>query len=264
MNEHDVIDNFIERIIAGAHIPSRAQRDDLRRELRSHFEEAGTSSEAIRNAIEHFGSETLVTESLQRVYRWDYLFLYFAKVAASIVASSAVALLIQVAVNLRVELKAEVLRLAPGFSNAAGVSVAVVLALVTAWEVGRPPFNRSRAVLALSAYLVVCAVVQMLFAKSAGAFITGTILVVLGYLCSQLEPRPARLLLIFAVFAIELYGAHLMISVTFGPGRALLSSAVLVAVWISTVFILARMDHLFVNLFDNPKDNIHGNGTQEA
>jgi hypothetical protein len=49
---------------------------------------------------------------------------------------------------------------------------------------------------------------------------TGTILVVLGYLCSKLEPRPARLLLIFAVFAIELYGAHSMISVTFGPGRA--------------------------------------------
>jgi hypothetical protein len=263
MHERD-LDDFIDRIVAGAHIPSRARREDLRRELRSHFEEAGTSPDTIRNRIERFGAETLVTESLRHVYRWDYFLLYFAKVAASLFVSSAVALSMQILVNLRFELGAEVLRLAPGFSNAAGVSVAVVLALVTAWEVGRRPFNRSRAVLAISAYVVVCAVTQMAFAKSAGAFLTGTILVVLSYVCSKLEPRPGRLLLIFAVFAIELYGTHLMISVTFGPGKALLSSAVLVAVWVSTVFILTRLDQVFVNLFENTQKDIHGNGTQEA
>jgi hypothetical protein len=43
MAEREAIAALIERIVAGAHVPSRAERDDLRRELWTHFEESRTS-----------------------------------------------------------------------------------------------------------------------------------------------------------------------------------------------------------------------------
>jgi hypothetical protein len=250
MHEHEAVAAFIDRIVAGAHIPSRTAREDLRRELWTHFEETGTSPEAVQHALRRFGAEPMVTESLRRIYRGDYIFFYLVKIAASITASLAVALLIQVLVNLRVEVQAEVWRLAPGFSHAAGLSVAVVLALVTAREVVRPPFHWSRAGVAIGAYAAVCAVVQLAFAIGSRAFVTAAVLVVLGHLCSTLGPRPARLLLTFAVFAVAEYAMHFMLSVAFGPSRAVLASAVLIAVWSTTVMILGRLDHAFSDIVE--------------
>src|SRR2546427_473935 len=79
-----------------------ADREDLRRELWTHFEESGTAPEAVQSALRRFGAEAMVTESLRRVYRWDYACLYLAKIAASIIASLTAALLLEVLVNLRV------------------------------------------------------------------------------------------------------------------------------------------------------------------
>jgi hypothetical protein len=250
MREQDAAAAMIARIVANAHVPRRAAREDLRRELLTHFEEVGTSPDAVREAMRRFGGETAVTESLRQVYRWDYLCWYLAKVAASIVASSAAALLIQVVVNLRVELQAEVWRLAPGFSRAAPTSVAVVLGLITVWEMAKPPFSRSRAAAAFGAYAGVCLVVWRVFPPGIGAFFTATVLVALGYLCSSLERRPSRLLVLFGVFAVALYVNHLGLSVAFGPGRALLASAALVVVWSSTVVILNGADRAFMGLFE--------------
>jgi hypothetical protein len=236
---------FIERIVAGARIPSPSGRNELRRELRTHFEEAGASPEDQGHVFRRFGGEALVAESFRRVYRFDYAVWYLAKIAASIVASVAAALVIEVLVNLRIELQAEAWRLAPGFSRAAGVSVAVVLGLVTAWEVCRPPFNRSRAAAAVGAYAAVCLLVQLLFATGIGAFVTATMLVILGCVCARLKVTPARLVLVFGAFAAVLYANHFALRVSFGASRALVGSAVLVAVWSSTVLILARVDHAF-------------------
>ncbi|PYR59488.1 MAG: hypothetical protein DMF91_14685 [Acidobacteria bacterium] len=250
MDERETVAAFIERIVAGAHIPSRVEREDLRRELWTHFDETGTSPDATHTALRRFGAEAMVTESLRRVYRIDYVLLYFVKIAASIIASIAAALLIQVVVNLRVEMEAEVWRLAPGFLHAAGLSVGVVLALVTVWEVGRRPFNRSRAVAAIGAYAAVCLLVQLAFVHNAGAFVTATLLAVLGYFCSKFGSRPAKILLTFGAFAVTQYSTHLVLRVAFGPSRAVLAAAVLVAVWSSTVVILTRFDHAFVNVFE--------------
>ena len=250
MGERETVVAFIERIVAGAHIPRRAERDDLRRELWTHFDETGSSPEAIRAALRQFGPEGMVTESLRRVYRSDYVFLYLAKIVASVIASIAAALLIELVVNVRMEMDADVWRLAPGFPHAAGLSVAVVIALVTAWEVGRRPFNRSRAMVAIAAYTAVSLLVQLLFVHNAGALVTATLLAVLGYLCSKFGSRPAQVLLTFGAFALTQYGTHLLRHVAFGPSRALVAAAVLVAVWSSTVVILTRFDHAFVNVFE--------------
>jgi hypothetical protein len=88
MRERDAVASLIDRLVAAARIPSRAAREDLRRELSAHFEDAGSSPEAMRDALRRFGVESEVADSLRRVYRCDYLCLYFAKVAASIGAGT--------------------------------------------------------------------------------------------------------------------------------------------------------------------------------
>lgn len=250
MRDQDAVAALIERIVARSHIPGCARRDDLRRELWTHFEEAGTSPEATGEAIRRFGDDAPIAGSLRQVYRWDYALWYLAKIAASIIASIAAALLIQVLVNLRVEVQAEVWRLAPGFSRAAGMSIAVVLGLITAWEAARPPFNRARVAVAFGGYAAVCLMAQALFTTGIGAFVSAIVLVGIGGLCSKLESRPSRLLLLFAAFAAALYLNHLVLSVAFGAARALLAGAVLVAVWSSTELILTRVDRAFVSLFE--------------
>jgi hypothetical protein len=249
MPDQDSVAALIERVVAEARIPGRARRDDLRRELWTHFEQTGTSPTAAREAIRRFGAEALITESLRHVYRRDYAFWYVAKIAAAIIASTAAALLIQVLVNVRIALQAEAWRLTAGFSRGAGISIAVVLGVITAWEAARLPFNRSRAVVAIGAYGVVGLLVPMLLPTGVSPFVFAAILVGIGYLCSKLERWPSRLIVLFGAFAAALYIDHLVLSVAFGPSRALVAGAVLVAVWSSTVVILNRVDRAFVSLF---------------
>lgn len=252
MPEPDAITALIDRIVAGACIPSRAERDDVRRELLTHFEEAATSPESLAYAIRRFGDEAMVADSLRRVYRWEYLALYLAKVVASVMASFAAALLIVAAFNLRLELETEVWRLAPGFSRAAGMALAVTVGLIAAWEVVRRPFSPSRAFVAIAAYAAVCGLMQLLVAHSVGAFVIATMLVVLGSVCLRLPSRSLRWLLTFVAFAAAEYSVHAVLSVAFPPSRAVMAGAVLVAVWASTVFILRHADAAFTQLFAAP------------
>lgn len=243
---------LIERVVRDAHIPGRAAREELRRELATHFEEAAVSPERLKDAVLRFGDPDVLRKHFDHVYRWDYFVLYLAKLAASVIVSVAVALLVQVLVNLRVEIQAEAVRLSPGFPKAAMVSVAVVLGLVTAWEIGRSPFDRRRAGIAVAAYAAICGTVQWLFASGLQMFGPATVLVFVGYASSRLEQRPAKLLRTFALFAVATYIVHLRTSVPLGAGRAVMASVALLAVWTSTVAVLSRLDHAFFNVFTTP------------
>jgi hypothetical protein len=250
MPEQDPVSSLIERIVGGACVPGRARRDDLRRELWTHFEDLGHSPDSIGCAIRRFGDESTITESLRRVYRWEYAALYAVKVVTCVITSFAAALLILVLVNLRVEGPAAVWRLAPGFARAAGLSLAVVLGFVAASEVVRRPFSLARAILAIGAYAVVCMVMDRLVADSASAFLVAAVFVVLGFICSHLPSRPVRWSLIFIAFAAAEYGVHFVLLVTLAPSRAAVAGAVLAAVWASTALILRCADHAFVRFFD--------------
>ena len=248
VHDHDAVAALIDRVVAGAHIPGRAAREDLRRELWAHFEDAGSSPEARREALRRFGVESAIAESLRRVYRWDYLCLYLAKVAASIVASLAVALAIQVCVNLRVEIDAEVFRLGPRFVYAAARTVPIVLALVIVWEVARRPFHRWRAIIAIGAYGTACALTQLLVPNSAAAFANAALFAAIAYLCSTVASRPsARVLLALGSFAAALWLTHFLEGIDLGPLRTLTASCVLVAVSALTAWIVTRVDHAFVS-----------------
>ena len=249
MDEQQVVADVIDRIVRDARLPGGAAREELREELQSHFAAAGSSSDALRDAVRRFGNPEMVTHAFRYVHRWDYAVLYFLKIAASVIASMAVALVIQVLVNLRVEVQAEAWRLAPGFSKAAVISIGVVLGLVAAWEGVRRAFDSRRAAVALLVYAAVWMSVALLGGRAIGVFGPATMLVLLGYLCSRLGLSPARLVLTFAVFAGAIYGIHQTLNVLVPAPRALLMSAVLVAVWASTVAILSRFDQAFGHLF---------------
>jgi len=242
--EHDTATRFVDRIVEGARIAGSAKRDDLRRELLTHFDDASATGEPVEEALRRFGPEAAIAGSLRRVYRLDLLLLHLARIAAATTASLAVALLVQTAANLRLDLRADVWRLAPGFSRAAGASAALVLVFVAAFETMRRPFSLARTMFAVASFAAVASGVRLLLGVPAG-FVTPTLLVVIGWSCSRLPSRTARTLLLVGAFATALYAIHLVSGVHLAPTRAIVTGAVQVVVWSSTAVILQRIDQLF-------------------
>jgi hypothetical protein len=118
---------MIDRIVAAARVPRRGARADLRRELHAHFEDAGASPDQRREALRRFGSEELVIAGLRRVYAVEYHLCYAAKVAASIAVSLMTALAIEWMAHLRIE------------PRPVAFALAVVVTVIVAWELARPP-----------------------------------------------------------------------------------------------------------------------------
>ena len=126
MPDPAVVD-LIERVVAAARIPRRARREELRRELYAHFEDAGTSPEAVRDAVRRFGHESLVAGSFRRVYRWDYAFFCLTRVIVSGCLAAVAALLIEAIVSIR----------AGGFSHAIVPALTVAMGIVAGREIIR-------------------------------------------------------------------------------------------------------------------------------
>ena len=204
-----LVEALVERLVRESGLPDRLARDDLRRELESHFAEAGDSPAELRAAIERFGSADAVRDGFRRAYRRGRLAMYAAKVVASVVVATVAALLLQAAVfgvhlGEGADARDLLWHLWPATSRGARASVAVVLALVAAWELGVEP------------------------------------------LCARLERRPARLLATLgAIFAL-ISTFHFMTDALIAPERALVASALLTAVWACTIAILARLDLAYV------------------
>ena len=241
MPDHQDVGALIERIVAGARVPGRAARDDLRRELWTHFEEAGSSPDALRRALGRFGAEPLVTDSLRRVYRFDAAAVELMRVVASLLASIAAAVLIQLCASLRLPSLAGVW-LSPGFSRGAALSIAVVLGLVMVREVTHRPFDRSRAALAVAVYAAVWTVACVGLGVEWNACLMSTVLAAVAGAGARLQSVPRRLLLLMSAFAAALYIDHLLIGVTFPPARALLAGALLMTVCVATLGIGRRVD----------------------
>ena len=59
---------FIDRIVAAARLGTEQERDELRRELRAHFEDAGSSPEAVCAAMARFGAGPEIGSPLRSVH----------------------------------------------------------------------------------------------------------------------------------------------------------------------------------------------------
>jgi hypothetical protein len=250
-NSIDVYLGRLQRALRGHTFISRRVTDEAREHLRDAVEagvQRGLSIEAAtREALRRFGDPAQIGGEFLRVYRWEATAWYLAKIALSVIASVAAALAVQVLINLRIALQTEALRLAPGFSPAALISVAVVVGLAAAWEIARRPFDGRRAMIAVITYAAICVATQWAFALGWRAFGPATLLVVLGYLCARFEQRPVRLAIVFVAFSVLLYAAHVGMREVFGAGQALIASASLLAVWTATIGILTRFDRAFLD-----------------
>jgi len=207
MDERRAPSELIERLVRDSNLPSRRAREELRRELESHFAEAGDSPEAIGAALARFGSADAVADGFRRAYRRGRVALYVAKVLASIVASTVVALALQLLVTVAAGHGRHALHLAPAHLRISALSLAVVLVAVAAWELGIEP------------------------------------------LCGRLERHPPLLLATLTALCPAAYVAHLALNAGSDVGGAFVGAAVTVAIWISTIAILSRLETAYVRFF---------------
>jgi hypothetical protein len=215
-DERRAVEELIERLVREADISDRRARDELRRELASHFDEAGNSPEAMRAALERFGSADVVARGFRGAYRRGRSALYAAKVATSIVAAGVAGLTFELIANLRIYQGAGV-RLGGGFLVSACFALAIVVVLIAAWELDIEPL---------------CARLERRPLRLAGTFgaLLGAIYV----------GHPA---------VHEPMGIHDPMHV----GLMVVGSGVGVAVWACTVAIAAKLDLAFAALLGPPK-----------
>lgn len=131
--DETTLNELIDRIVREAKVASARERQELRRELESHFAEAGGSPEALRAAVERFGSPAIVAGALAQAHRHSRMLTNALRVTVAFLVSTSLALVVQIVMNLRFEGPAT-LGLAPSFVPSAAFSTMLVVALVAAWE----------------------------------------------------------------------------------------------------------------------------------
>ena len=244
------LDALIEPIVEAARIPSRRRRNELRRELRSHFEDGGQAPEAVHDAVARFGNTARIGHSFRQVYRRDYILFYVVKVVACVAAATTAAIVIETIAGLRLEGDTDAWHLSPGFVHAAPFGVVLALALVAAAEATRAPFTRSRAFWSLGCYALVSACAFSVSANSGRAVLTAGILATIGVAIARAATAwTSRASLTLVAFTVVEYLLHQSLGITFGPIRALATSAILLMLWASTITIVAFSDRTFVSAF---------------
>ena len=213
----DDVGALIERIVREARITSARERDELRRELADHFEDAvraegGRDTHALSDprtagspdlrVIARFGSVAEIAEGFRRAHRPGRRALYAAKVIGSVFVATLVALALQLPLHL--ERSAGAIAVAPLYAVAARVSIFAVLAAVAAWELD------------------------------------------VDWLCTRLERDPVKLAAACLALFVVLSAAHAALGMDVPALRALVGATTMLAVWTSSLAIVARSDRAFL------------------
>ena len=213
----DDVSALIERIVREARIASARERDELRRELADHFEDAvsaqgGRDAHAVSDnrtaeppdlcVIARFGSVDEIAQGFRRAYRPGRRALYAAKVIGSVVVATLVALAVQLPLHL--ERSAGAIAVAPLYAVAVRVSIFAVLAAVAAWELD------------------------------------------VAWLCTRLERDPVRLTAACLALFVVLSAAHAALGMSVPALRAFIGATTMLAVWTSSLAIVARSDRAFL------------------
>jgi hypothetical protein len=207
MDERNHVADLIDRIVRDARLARQRDRDELRRELESHFAEAEESPTTLRTAIDRFGDPADIGGALWIIHRRTPAMRNALRLTAAIIASAIVAFVLQLATSLYVDSRSHAVRISPFFVRSVTFSGLIIAMLVLAWELD------------------------------------------VASLCTRLERHPVRLALVLATLAASMLLFHLATNTVLLPVTALLASAVDVAIWASTVAILARTDRFFARVF---------------
>lgn len=210
MADRDDLRAFIDRVVRESRIATPRERESLRRELESHFEDVADSPEALHAAMARFGSPVEVAGALERAHRGSRVVRQLLRLGLVLGASGGVSLLLQLATNLRRDARSDSIALGPAFPRSVVFSSLLVVLLVAAWELDVEP------------------------------------------LCARLERRPLRLVGTLAALAFVMLLFHAATNTMLSPRLAVSASAVDIAIWTSTVAILARSDRAFGGVFAKP------------
>ena len=164
MADRDELSTFIDRVVRESGIASAPEREELRRELESHFADVADSTDALREAIARFGSPADVAGALAQAHHGRRFVRHLLRIALAVSASGAVALLLQLVTN-SAATRAPMHRHGPGFPRAAAFAALLVLSLVAAWELDIEPLcaRLERRPLRLVATVAGLALVMFLF-----------------------------------------------------------------------------------------------------
>ncbi|MCM3879527.1 MAG: hypothetical protein ND807_05425 [Vicinamibacterales bacterium] len=243
------VPEVIERIVRQARLPGESARDDLCRELETHFDEAETCGVSTCEAMARFGPALEVARSFSRVYRWDFLSLYAARAFIAVVAAGAAAEFVLAAVHLRVASSG--VHLAPGFFYTYMVGIKIVLAMAAAWEIGRKPFNAKRAAVAFALYCVFATWLQASFSYGLSGWEPWhmPMLTAIGAVASRTGRSSLRPPLMFVGFT-----GYLFATVTTNVTPRPLVGAALVIIWLVTEQLFSRFDRAFADWFTIPME----------
>ena len=140
MADQEKLRALIDRVVRESRISDARERDELRRELESHFADVADSPEALRGAMERFGSPIEVGGALDRAHRGSVFVRQLLRLALVIGASFGVALVLQLATNLRRDARSDAVVLGPAFARSIAFSSLMIVLLVAAWELDVEPF----------------------------------------------------------------------------------------------------------------------------
>jgi len=99
MTEPDRAAAFVEDVLARARIPSRREREDLRRELLTHFEDTVRERGSVDAALAEFGSADEIASRFGVVYRAQWRMAHALRIAAGLTVSVVAALGIELALG---------------------------------------------------------------------------------------------------------------------------------------------------------------------
>jgi len=124
MTERDRVAVFVDEVLTRARIPSRREREDLRHELLTHFEDTARDCGSIDAALTDFGSVEDIAARFGLVYRGQRRLAHGLRIAAGLTVSLLVAFGIELVAS------------RPGaFRGMAGLASLVVLVFVLWREV---------------------------------------------------------------------------------------------------------------------------------
>jgi|1185.fasta_scaffold05830_2 hypothetical protein len=179
MADRDDLRAFIDRVVRESRIAKPREREALRRELESHFADVGDTPEALRDAMTRFGSPVEVAGALERAHRGSGFVRQLLRITLVLAASGAVALLLQLATNLRRNVHSDGIALGPGFARSIAFSSLLVVLLVVAWELDLEPLcaRLERRPLRLIATVAALALIMLLFHAATNSLLSARLAV---------------------------------------------------------------------------------------
>ena len=165
MADRNALQAFIDRVVRESRITDAREREALRHELESHFADVADSPETLAAAMARFGSPVEVGGALDRAHRGSRLVRQLLRLALVLGASGGVALVLQLATNLRRDVRSDAIALGPAFARSTVFSSFLIVLLVAAWELDVEPLcaRLERHPFRLIATVAALALVMLLF-----------------------------------------------------------------------------------------------------